>query len=511
MAYQKTLARIRPTRGAAPDLPYWEATPEFYSIVRNMVIRNGFATRIPGYRQAYDPLSVAPLHIQNVRDLGTNFWVYFGASSIYSVNGGTHTDLTPGGGLTAVTKPSQWNTTLLNGIPIANNGLDDPMYWTGDTVDNYAALTDWPANTLAALLVAFRYHLFAFDITVSGTNNPNQFLWSDAADPGAIPSSWTASASTEAGDNQLSDKPGRIITARPLRDSLIVYKENSSYAIDYIGGNEVFATRGLWSRCGALSPRAVDDINGAHVIVTDGDIVIGDGYKEPVSIANALVKRFLFSQLSDTTYEALQVIYDQSRQQVWIAFPESGEDYCTLALVYNISSNAWGIVELTDVAHLAMGAVDDQTISEAWDDDNDIWDSDASIWNEVSLSTATESLVVADPTNTELRQFDTVDAVAVASSVARYSLSLDEPERVKFVRAVHVRGSNFGTLFIRVGSQMHPEDAITWSAEYELTSPDQPCYVFAAGRYISVEIRCEDSNVWTVTGFDLEVEFRGFY
>lgn len=509
----KTLARLRPTRGLSADVPYWEVSSEFYNRMENVLIRSGFASRRGGELAVYDdPISVAPHHLQNYRDSSSNnYWLYFGVSTIYGVNGATHTDLTPGGGLSSITKPSQWNTTLLNGIPIANNGLDAPMYWDGNTANNYAALTDWPANTLAALVVAFKYHLFAFDITVSGSRTSDYYAWSDAAAPGSIPSSWTAAASNEAGDDTLADAPGAIIAARPLKDSLLVYKENSMYALDYVGGNAKFANRKVWSRAGALSPRAVDDINGKHLVVTDGDIVLADGYGEPRSIANSRVRSFLFNQISDETYEALQVMYDQSRQECWIAFPESGEDYCTLALVYNVLLDAWGVAELTDVAHMAMGTVDDTAVDDSWENDTNSWESDVSSWNQASLAAATESLVTAQPNTTELVQFDTNDSTSRSAIIAKYSMPLDEPERVKFVRAVHLRGSGFGTLYVRIGSQMDPEGATTWSDEYTLDSPNQPVYCFASGRYISIEIRSADSSVWTITGFDMEVEYRGFY
>lgn len=507
----KTLARIRPTRGLSYDVPPWEVGNDFYTRLRNMLIRNGFAQRIGGRRSAYATLSAAPHHIQNIRDLGNNFWIYYGVSSIYGVNGATHTDLTPGGGLSSISKSYQWNSTLLNAIPCANNGLDAPMYWTGDTLDNFAALPDWPASTLAKMLVAFRYHLFALDITVSGANNPNLFLWSDAADPGDIPQSWTPAASNEAGFAQLSDRAGSIVAARRLRDSLIVYKENSSYAIRYVGGNEKFGVSGLWSNAGAVNTRAVDDIDGKHVVVTNGDIVINDGYSEPISIANALVRNFLFAQLDETNFGNLQVIYDAAKQDVWIAFPESGSEYCTLALVYNKPSNAWGVVELPDVAHIAVGVVDDETISDVWEDDEDPWDGDSSIWNQDSLAGVTESVVFASASTTELIQTNTVDALVTDAMVAKYSMHFDEPERLKLVRRVNIRGADFASLFVRVGSQMFPEGPVTWSEEREITAPGQPVDLFAQGRYISIEVRSVDDSVWTLTGFDFEIDFKGFY
>jgi hypothetical protein len=414
--------------------------------------------------------------------------------------------------LGTVTKPSQLSHTLLNGVPVINNGIDPPHYWLGNTGVKFAPVTGWPASTAAALIVAYRYHLFAFDITLSGVANSNYYIWSAAAVAGTIPTSWTPAASNEAGNNQLSDTPTTITTARTLRDSLVVYKRNSAHVIDYIGGTLKFSQKGLWSKAGALSPRAVDDCNGFHIVVTEGDIVINDGYNQPKSIANALVRSFLFNQISLTSFEALQVMFDHVNQDVYIMFPEAGATYCTLALVYNIPSEAWGVLQLSDVAYASMGIVDDNlAVSSTWDSDAATWDSDTTSWNESTLTSAIDTILQAQPSATRFVQFNTSDAVATNGLVGKYALTFGEPERVKFVRYVHLRGTAFGTLYVRVGSQMNPDDATTWSNEYTVTSPNQPVPIFTQGRYISIEVRSTDTSRWTITGFDFEVEPRGYF
>jgi hypothetical protein len=126
------------------------------------------------------------------------------------------------------------------------------------------------------------------------------------------------------------------------------------------------------------------------------------------------------------------------------------------------------------------------------------------------LYTATESLVVGF--EDELRLHDTDDATSVSAVIGRHDLTFEAPERVKFVRRLHVRAKEgFGTLLVRVGAHMSISDAVTWSAEVPLTEPQQVVNVFAQGRYISFEIRSTGSEVWTITGVDLEAELRGYF
>jgi hypothetical protein len=58
---------------------------------------------------------------------------------------------------------------------------------------------------------------------------------------------------------------------------------------------------------------------------------------------------------------------------------------------------------------------------------------------------------------------------------------------------------------------MEPNDTIAWSDEVSITDPEQIVNCFAQGRYISVEIRSTGSEVWKITGLDLEIEMRGYF
>jgi len=109
-------------------------------------------------------------------------------------------------------------------------------------------------------------------------------------------------------------------------------------------------------------------------------------------------------------------------------------------------------------------------------------------------------------------QQDVDVGVVVPAYVGKYSMSFGEPERVKFVRRVHMRcQANFGTLLVRVGSQQTPTGPTTWSPEVAITAPQQIVNTFAQGRYISIEVRSNDVVVWKLTALELEAELRGYF
>lgn len=508
MGYPKKLLRLKPIKGIAADTPPHEVGPQFYTNGRNVQFRRGFASRIMGNREVYGTLPVDAFRLLNALMDGVNYWLVFGADEIHALETVNATNVTPAGGLTAITQPWEWAATLLNGVPVATNGIEAPHYWDGNTTNDFVELPDWPAGTSCKSIVAFRFHLFALDIDGPGGHFDSQILWSDAAAPGAVPSSWTPTAANEAGDAQLGDTPGPVLMGLPLRGSLMLYKPHSTYSVDYVGGNEKFSLRTLFTSSGALTRHAACDVNGQHLVVSDGDIILTDGTNRR-SIGQARMKDFLFSQLDQDNYENLFSIYYPARGEVWVCFPESGETLATLALVYDVANDAFGIRELPDVAAAAVGIVNDAVVSDAWDDDSDAWESDSSGWNTANFSAASSSLVLGAGDLMILQ--DTQDAVSLAASLGRHDLTFGAPERVKFVKRLHVLSESSGPLFVRIGARMTPGDSTAWSPEVELTSPDQIVNTFAQGRYISVELRSEAASTWTVTGIEIEAELRGYH
>lgn len=511
MSYPKKLIHLRPIRGFISDTPAHEVGPDFYTGASNVMFRDGFARRIMGYRDAYSTAlaTAAPtqlMHAINAEISDTNYWLLFEDDGTAWAIEGTNATQIDATLLGAVGNPFAFSSALLNGLPIISNGDDEPVYWAGA---NLTTLPDWTATESCNFIAVFKYHIFALDISGPGGTFPNLVKWSDAAEPGTVPSSWTASASNEAGSAELSDSPGRLICAYPLRDSLILYKRSSMYQARYVGGNTVFAFHKVQSASGALCSRSVCDINGQHFVVSDGDILLTDGTNRR-SVGESKVKDWFFNQLDQDFYRNTFCSYNRGQDEVLIGFPESGNEFCTLALIYDVSNDGFGVRSLDDVVHAPIGFVNDDTPSNTWADRTDFWNDAVDFWGSSTIEAARDSLVHIKAAT--MTQQDTTDSVSVNANLGKHSMSFGEPERVKFVKRIHIRAdANYGTLLVRVGSQMTPNDSTTWSNEFSLTSPEQIVNCFAQGRYISVELRTTGSDVWKVTGIDLEVEFRGYF
>lgn len=511
MSYPKQLAQLRPTKGFISDTPAHEVGPEFYTLMSNVLVRGGFAQRLPAARSAYGTaLGVAApgqlMHAINCEYSGTNYWLLFeDDGTAWAIEGSNATQI-DALLLAAVGDPVDFSSCLLNGVPVISNGADEPVYWGGV---NLASLTDWTATESCQFIAAFQYHLFALDISGPGGTFRSKLKWSDAAEPGTIPDSWTPAADNEAGDVELSDSPGELLCAYPLRDSLIIYKRSAMYQAKYVGGTNVFNFRKLQSTSGALTRRSVCDVNGKHLVVTDGDIVLTDGSSRR-SLGEARVKDWLFNQLDQTNYPNLFCSFNRAQGEVIIGFPSAGNEFCDTALVYSLELDSFGVRELNQVVQAPVGYVNDTTDSNTWADRTETWAAAMGAWGGSSVSSARESLVLIRAN--EMLQQDVSEAETLTAYLGKYSMPLGDAARVKFLRRIHVRArADYGALYVRAGSQMEPNDTITWSDEVTITDPEQVVNCFAQGRYISVEVRSAGSNVWKITGLDLEFEKRGYF
>ena len=511
MSYPKKMLRLRPRRGVNSDLPAVAVAPDAWTQADNVLFRQGIAERAPNTIAVYDPPSVAPLMLLNAQIGGTNFWIYAGESSTYAVQTSVHSDITHASGLQSNTNTGRLTLGLLNGVPFFNNSLDEPMYWDGNPANNFVDLPDWTATETCRFMVSHRFHLFAFNISGPGGDYPNQVKWSDAAAPGNVPSSWTASASNEAGDTTLSDTPGELITAANLRGSLMIYKNGSTHVADYAGGAEIFQFRTLFTQSGALCRHAVTDINGRHFVVTDGDVVLTDG-QQIQSIVQNRRKRFLFNQLDQDNFENTFVVFHRAKNEVWLCFPEAGETRATRAMIYDIANDAWGDRELPAVAFAATGIINDSAADETWDSDSEVWDADLTEWNKQNYSLATQDLVLCDASTPDFLEVGRGSGT-LTSTLAKYDIDFGEPERFKFVRRVHLRLDADSSIdfSVRIGTKAALGDAVTWTATATLNSDDSYIDVYALGRFISIEIAATTATTFKITGLDIDAELRGYH
>jgi len=246
----------------------------------------------------------APHWLLPWRTLTQKLWIYSGVDKCYQTDGVTHADITryttsPGDNdYTAGARPL-WTGGVLHGVPVMNhrNGTDYPQQWDS-ALARMKDLENWPINTYAKVLRTYKNFLIALDITKGSTRYPFMVKWSDIADPGSVPASWDETdATTIAGENTLAQTNGWLVDCAPLGDLNVIYKQDSIWGMQHIGGVNVFRFYEISQSIGALAPRCIKEFYRKHLVVGQNDIVLFDG-GQPKSIVNKRMRRWFYNNIN---------------------------------------------------------------------------------------------------------------------------------------------------------------------------------------------------------------------
>jgi hypothetical protein len=503
---------LRPSGGAILDIDSLELGDQFLSLAQNVNTRKGFPSRIGGRRVAYPVVAGGapndPYHLLQFELNTFNWWLHFSTNTIYAVEGPNSYNVTPVG-MASITAPSEWTSALLNGIPVFSNGRDLPMYWDGDGAHLAQTLPGWPVATTCKAISTFKFHIFAFNIDSPSGIFDNVVMWSDAADPGTLPTTWTPAASNEAGSLFLADTPGRVICGIPLTAQLLTYKPQSIYAIEYAGQPpaNIFTARPVSRSVGALGPHCVVevDLNGPrHAVLGNDDVVITDGVGVR-SIADNRVRRAIANSIDETNALNAFVVRDIHRRELWVCVPEAGNTFANIAHIWDEARDSWVTRDLNQVRYGVAGYVTDTTTSETWDSDPNTWDSDSSIWNSGTIGKVPH-VVTAEASKIYVE--DTNDVVTLTSRIARYDMNFDDDTQIKITQRVTIEGSGtaLNAVQFRLGARKSTKDNIAWGNFVACPSGGKAYEV--NGRYISIEIQSTGGD-FTVDRIVIEAVYDG--
>src|SRR3954470_581802 len=118
--------------GVIRDTPAHQLPPEAWTLGENVRFNDESISRLSGETAVFGTPTVAPYGSQFIATTGIPYWIYLGLNKAYVWDGTTHTNITRQTAGVDVnynaTGALDWNTTILGGIPIQNNGIDVPQY-----------------------------------------------------------------------------------------------------------------------------------------------------------------------------------------------------------------------------------------------------------------------------------------------------------------------------------------------------------------------------------------------
>ena len=392
-----------------------------------------------------------------------------------------------------------------NGTTAATHSDDDPAF----------------IITYCRSMRGFRSFLVALNIKQAGVNFPRVVKWSTEAATQATPLSWNETTSTvDAGEYELADTKGDIMDGMQLRDSFMIYKEDATYSMTYVGTPFIFAFRQLSPTIGAMSTNCVAEFDGGHAIFGKGNFYVNDGQRLKPVLPQRL-RDYVFTSIDGAQTSKCFVAADYGRTEILFCFTADGAGTVepNKAVVWNYITNTFTIKDIPDVAHMGYGNVGDPVLPSTWASATVSWATITGPWT-MSYSLQDKVLLFADPTNTKLyrdRSGNKKNTVLMTSYVERTGLSLNaqgQPDHtgVKRISAIYpkmsINGSN--SINVYLGTSMSTEGDYDWKSPV-LFDPDTQSKVSVrgTGKFYAVRFESTSDMDWELDGYALDVDNAG--
>lgn len=379
----------------------------------------------------------------------------------------------------------------LNGIFFLYGPSDGLYYWSGSAATKLRQVP-FSVPTGGASVRPFKNYLVILSGQVA--------YWTNAAEPGAIPTTLTSSDTNDAGQTPaLAETPGSLVDGMPLGDVNIVYKTDSYYAMQYVGGNDVFSFTRLPGNDGLYRPWCVVNTPRGHVFLTQNlDIKIHQG-SGASSIAEGVIRKYFASTFDITNKpERVFLTVNPEKSEVWILYATSSSTRgCDRALVWNWDANdgagAWGIFDLT-----AITTADGVSFAASGQ-----WPASLTSRNRLMvMNTAMDVLMV-----------DSAATTSVTATLERTGMDFGDRDTMKTVQRSrwNVDGTAGNTMSVYHGSSKTADGSVTWTspATYTVGTTDYADARATSGRFGAVKMSTTTAAPLLLRSGDLDVTGGG--
>lgn len=502
--------------GIISDMSPERLPPQAWSAGHNVRFRENTVRKAKGWSEPVGTPSVAPYWLLPYRTATDSFWIYAGLGAVYVTDGTTHTDITKTLTTYSATADLNWTGLVFGGIPILNNGVDPPQQWTPPQVSQLLTdLSNWPAGAECAALRGFKQFLIALNYTNgASTNFPRLVKWSHGAAFNSVPSSWDETDDTlDAGEYELADTRGDVVDGLAYRDAFIIYKDDSVWGMNYIGGGSVFRFYEISLQLGILSRRCMAEWERGHFVFGTNDIIITDG-QTIQSVVDRKTRSRVYNAIDPTNYERSFVVPNLIKKEMWACYPTVGNSFCNEAMVWNWEENSLSFRDLPNIAHAGFGVVNPGG-GNTWDADSQVWDADSSVWDEQTFNPTQTRIMMAGAVDTKIYLGDdpstnTENGTNMFSRLERTGLFNESASQVKYCRGVYPKMEATGPVNFYVGSQMALDQGVTWEGPFPFNpATDYKFDCEVAYRWMGLKIESDTDVDWSLTSYELDVEDLG--
>jgi hypothetical protein len=275
------------------------------------------------------------------------------------------------------TANENWSVTKLGGLLVATNGYDPAQMWplnssgVPQTTVPFRELQNWQSADATTStyycksISAFRTFLVGLNWSKVSVDYPRLVKWSTEAASFHAPVSWLETDYTlDAGEYELTETAGDILDGRPLGDSFIIYKEDSTYIMNYVGTPYIFSFKTLSPTIGIITKNSVKEFEGGHFFIGNSDCYVNNGQQINPLLPKRL-RREMFDNINGDEYYKCFVAADYIKNEMMACYPSGSSTFCDKALIWNWKDDTLAIRDIPNLAHINSG-IAEITVGTKW-------------------------------------------------------------------------------------------------------------------------------------------------
>lgn len=440
---------------------------------------------------------------------------------------------------TPASADSPFTATLLNDIVYINRSDRVPWYKSTSGA-TFATLPVWDSTWRCESLRSIQGVLVAINVTKGSTKYPTMVKTSDFTVYGSTPGAWVASSTNSATENVIGDLTEPLVDGWPLRDRMMLYSNNETWAMEYRGDSLVFSYKRLFSNRGVINQNCVAEYNNTHFVFGFDDIWSHDGYQNK-SIAFGRVRDFVYNNLLRQESYQFFTINNPKQGEVMFCYVSTDEychypvggtigyPGCNRAAVYNYIYDTWYFYDLPyivggSLAVTYSGSIYNDLSSVSYDS---LGGSFNSLFDASRLYLTTVSKGASHPSGTLNAAVRTSEAPNIASGVGVIDLvatapvflenkQMDMDEISKEIRGYKVVNQMWPEATFDAGA---PVMTFTWGSsdssnvipvyDHSMTF-DGSTYTKldfnSPGRYLSLKIDYDGTQDFSLSGWDIDYQ-----
>lgn len=481
--------------GVIYDLPHYELPVNAFSKVSNIRFNDNTASKSPAPIELLTVDNIVAVATAIVDDASEIFIAT--NNQLLKVVGDTSEDISREMGYS---ESQSWQTTTWGESIIFNNGLDAPQIKFKNS-DSFIDLPHWPSEWRCKVIRKYKSFLIAIGVTKNGVLNHSQIVWSTESADDYVPDTWDETDTTAlAGFNTFTSSSGALVDCLTLGDANIVYTRSEVWAMQFIGGGDVFSFSRLFEG-GIVSSGCITEFDDSHCVVGNDSIYIHDGNSKK-HIADDRVKDYFYGSASEIS--STQIVASALNKEIWIKYKQ-GEG--TKAIVWCYQKNTFTEIDLFNGHFLTEGHEPSDLVTYSSADfnyissSNNYSDYEAKSYRRAIFLLSENTLFLLD------RAFDNSSCLLERTGMDLDHVTGTATNIQKHISQVWPQISGAGEVYFQFGGADSANGAVSWEPPVLFDiGKDEFVDTRITARYLAYRVFSESISSWGLTGLDIDLE-----